>query len=103
MAHPSRSKIDKIAHPQDHYATPDDLINDRDISLEEKIEALNVWEQDARQMLTASNEGMPGSKEGIDPSNHHMLGGVERAKDKVRTELKRKASGGNHKTPSSAM
>jgi hypothetical protein len=37
-------------------------------------------------MLTASNEGMPGSEEGIDPSNHHMLGQVERAKLKLQSK-----------------
>jgi hypothetical protein len=26
---------------------------------------------------------MPGSEEGIDPSNHNMLGQVERARDKL--------------------
>ena len=40
-------------------------------------------------MLTASNEGMPGSDEGIDPSNHHnMLGQVERARDKLQRSPK---------------
>jgi len=39
-------------------------------------------------MLTASNEGMAGREEGIDPSNHHMLGQVERAKDKLQRSAK---------------
>jgi len=39
-------------------------------------------------MLTASSEGMPGSEEGIDPSNHNMLGQVERAKDKLQRSAK---------------
>jgi hypothetical protein len=60
MAHASQSRIKKIEHPQAHYATPDELIEDQDISFKEKIKALNVWEQDAGQLLTASNEGMPG-------------------------------------------
>jgi|GEM_PF-1490197 len=81
-----QSKADKIEHPQSQYATPDELIDDRDLSFAEKIDALNIWEQDARQMLTASNEGMPGSEEGIDPSNHHMLGQVERAKLKLQSK-----------------
>jgi hypothetical protein len=81
------SKIDKIEYPQSHYATPDQLIDDRDLSVEEKINALKVWEQDARQMLTASGEGMPGSDERIDPSNHHMLGQVERAKNRLQRKL----------------
>jgi hypothetical protein len=77
------STTDKIEHPQSHYATPDELIDDRALSLDDKIKALKIWEQDARQMLTASGEGMPGSEEGIDPRNHNMLGQVERARDKL--------------------
>jgi hypothetical protein len=79
------SKADKIEHPQSHYATPDELIDDRALSRDEKIKALKIWEQDARQMLTASGEGMPGSEEGIDPDNHNMLGQVERARGKLDT------------------
>jgi hypothetical protein len=85
---PRASKTDKIDHPQLHYATPDELIEDRALSLEEKLHALKIWEQDARQMLTASNEGMPGSDEGIDPSSHPMLGQVERARDKLQRARK---------------
>jgi hypothetical protein len=93
MTHLSQSKNDKIEHPQCHYRTPDDLINDRDISFEQKLKALDIWEQDARQMLTASGEGMPGNEEGIDPGNHHMLGQVERAKRQIMGENpKRNAS-----------
>jgi hypothetical protein len=88
------SKIDKIEHPQSHYATPDQLIEDRDPSFEEKLDALKIWEEDARQMLTASSEGMPGSEEGIDPSNHNMLGQVERAKDKLQRSAKPAVSRG---------
>jgi hypothetical protein len=86
---PRASKTDKIDHPPSHYATPDALIDDRDLSLEEKINALGIWEQDARQMLTASGEGMPGSEEGSDPNDQPLLGQVERAKDKLQRKLKR--------------
>jgi hypothetical protein len=94
MPRAASSKIDKIEHPQLHYATPDQLIEDRDLSFEEKLDALKIWEQDARQMLTASSEGMPGSEEGIDPSNHNMLGQVERAKDKLQRSAKPAVSRG---------
>jgi hypothetical protein len=94
MPRAASSKIDKIEHPQSHYTTPDELIEDRDLSREEKLDALRIWEQDARQMLTASNEGMPGSDEGIDPDNHHMLGQVERAKDKLQRLAKPAVSRG---------
>jgi hypothetical protein len=95
MPQSAQSKADKIEHPQSKYATPDELIADRDLSLAEKIDALNIWEQDARQMLTASGEGMPGSEEGIDPRNHSMLGQVERAKQKLQSKRK-SASSGEH-------
>ena len=62
MVETSKSKIEKIKHPQNYYETPDALIKDTELSPEEKKKALDVWEQDARQMLTASNEGMPGHR-----------------------------------------
>ena len=96
MSRATQSRLEKVEHPQSHYATPDALIEDRALSLEEKLHALKIWEQDARQMLTASNEGMPGSEEGIDPSNYHMLGQVGRARDKLQRSPKPKVrrSGG---------
>jgi hypothetical protein len=95
MRRTGSSKTDKVEHPQSHYATPDQLIDDRALSLEDKINALKIWEQDARQMLTASNEGMTGSDEGIDSSNHHMLGQVKRARNKLERPPKLKRSRGS--------
>ena len=94
MPRAASSKTDKIEHPQAHYATPDALIDDRDLSREEKLDALKIWEQDARQMLTASNEGMPGSDEGTDAGDHPMLGQVERARDKLQRSPKPAVSRG---------
>jgi hypothetical protein len=88
MPRSAPSKTEKIEHPQSHYATPDQLIEDRTLSFEEKCNALKIWEQDARQMLTASAEGMPGSEEGKDPSDRPMLSQVERAKDKLQRSAK---------------
>ena len=64
------------------------------IAREEKLNALKIWEQDARQMLTASGEGMAGSEEGTDPNDHSMLGQVERAKDKLQRSAKPAVSRG---------
>jgi hypothetical protein len=94
MVRAASSKVDKIEHPQSHYATPDELIEDRALSFEEKLDALAIWEQDARQMLTASGEGMPGSEEGTDRNDHPMLGQVERAKDKLQRSAKPAVSRG---------
>jgi hypothetical protein len=60
MVDVSKLKIDKIEHPATFYATPDDIVKDNGLSAEEKKKALNSWEQDARQQLTASSEGMAG-------------------------------------------
>jgi len=46
MARVSKSKIDRIEHPQAYYDSPDELIEDQDLSAEEKKMALKVWEQD---------------------------------------------------------
>ncbi len=85
---PVASKTYKIEHPQSNYSTPDELIDDPALSLEEKTKALDIWQQDARQMLTASGEGMPGSQKGKDPDDRPLLSEVERAKDKLQRKLK---------------
>jgi hypothetical protein len=90
MAHVAPLKADKIAHPQTYYETPDDLLNDQELSADEKKNALDVSEQDARQLLTASNEGMPGSEEGHAKSDTSRLGQVERAKGKLGEQLQHK-------------
>lgn len=35
------------------------VVKDEDLSTREKKDALDTWEQDARQLLVASDEGMP--------------------------------------------
>jgi hypothetical protein len=77
------ARTDRIEHPAEHYKTPDDVLKDKELSFEEKKAALDIWEQDARQLVTASNEGMPGSEEGTQPEDHHRLGEVIRAKEKL--------------------
>ena len=43
----------------------EEIVQDKALSHDEKKRALNTWEQDERQLLTASNEGMAGSEEGL--------------------------------------
>ena len=52
----SKRKNDKIACPETHYLSPNDIVKDHTLSHEEKKCALSTWEQDARQLLIASNE-----------------------------------------------
>jgi hypothetical protein len=92
MSAHSEAKKAKLEHPANHYNSPDEITNDADLSEEEKRQALNTWEQDARQMMTASNEGMEGDDEGLDQSYTHRLGEVVRAKAKMGAKPKHKAS-----------
>ena len=92
MSRPSRSKQDKIDHPAAHYEKPDDITRDESLTEEEKTKALSTWEQDAHQLITASNEGMAGSAEGTDPADHHRLGEVGRAKAEIGHKPKQKQS-----------
>jgi len=73
----------KVENPATAFAKPLDVVRDSTLSKTEKVEALDTWEQDARQLMTASNEGMPGPREGLDPDDHHQMGQVLRAKEKV--------------------
>jgi hypothetical protein len=92
MAQDPKPKTDKIRQPEAHYRTPDDLVQDRHLSEQDKKHALNTWEQDARQLMTASNEGMTGSEEGLKPDDHHRMGEVVRAKEKIGEKPKHKPS-----------
>jgi hypothetical protein len=86
------SKDKRIENPQDSFENPSDIVKDRQLSPKEKRDALDTWEQDAHQLLTASNEGMPGSEEGIEPKDNPRLGEVVRAKHKIGVKPQRKAS-----------
>jgi hypothetical protein len=92
MPAPSKSKAERIEHPGACYATPDDLLQDGDLSDGEKSKALDTWEQDARQQHTASNEGMAGSREGIEPDDRSRLAQIGRAKHKLGGTPKHKAA-----------
>ncbi len=92
MSDNSRKPHDKLDHPETHYRKPADIAADKKLSPKEKSKALDTWEQDARQLLTASNEGMAGSAEGLEPRDHHRLGEVVRAKVEIGAKLKQKPS-----------
>ena len=83
---------EQVSNPQTHYDSPADIAADEKLSPDEKAKALDTWEQDARQLLTASNEGMPGSAEGLQPSDHNRLGEVMRAKAKIGKRPKHRTS-----------
>jgi len=92
MPRHSDAKHTKIDHPATHYEKPGNIPGDKALSDEEKAKALNTWEQDARQLMAASNEGMPGSNEGAQSEDHHRFGEVVRAKTKIGKKPKHKQS-----------
>jgi hypothetical protein len=83
MAKHSGSNKEKVTSPATHFNRPEDVLTDHELSPTEKISALATWEQDSRQLMTASNEGMPGKSEGLRKDDHHQLGQVERAKARI--------------------
>ncbi len=48
----------KIERPHAHFEAPHEVVVDPELSKEEKLEALDSLEQDARQLAIASSEGM---------------------------------------------
>ena len=90
MTDDSHLKNRKIDNPAETFEKPSDVVTDERLSPEEKKKALDTWEQDAHQLLTASNEGMPGSDEGVAPEDSHRLGEVVRAKVKLADKPKHK-------------
>ena len=85
------AKAEKLLHPATQFNTPTEILDDAELTEEEKKAALDTWEQDARQLMTASNEGMPGKQEGAD-ADHHRLGDVGRAKSRMGAKPKHKPS-----------
>jgi hypothetical protein len=82
----------QIDNPAMTFEKPSDVVSDRSLTKGEKKEALDTWEQDARQLMTASNEGMPGREEGLDPDDHHRMADVVRAKGAIGEKPKQKAA-----------
>jgi hypothetical protein len=89
---PSSTSRAKRDNPEPHFKTPAALATDRSLSSAEKKVALDTWEQDARQLLTASNEGMAAKDEGSSSEESPKLGQVVREKIKMGEKPKHKPS-----------
>jgi hypothetical protein len=57
------TREDKLEKPHTHFDRPQDILADPALSKEDKAEALEKLEQDARQLTTAAQEGMTGGEE----------------------------------------
>src|ERR1017187_5619130 len=82
----------QIDNPATTFEKPSDVVADSKLSHDDKKKALNTWEQDARQLMTASNEGMIGCDEGLTKEDPHQFGQVVRAKDTLGEKPKHKPS-----------
>jgi hypothetical protein len=83
---------DKVDNPKAQFDKAKDIVQDKTLSHDEKKKALNTWEQDERQLLTASNEGMPGSDEGVQSDDDNRLGEVVSTKERIGEKPKHKSS-----------
>jgi len=54
-----------IENPVGYYDHPTDVVRDSKLSLDEKKQILDAWEEDARRLAVATEEGMGGGE----PSN----------------------------------
>ena len=57
-----RKKSDRIENPAAHVDRPADILKAQDLSRREKKEALDNWEEDARRLSVATDEGMGGGE-----------------------------------------
>ena len=49
-------------NPATGFKSPQEVVSSQELSREQKIEILLRWEQDARSMEVAEEEGMPGTQ-----------------------------------------
>ncbi len=82
MTDKSKAKA-KVQNPRTHFEKPKDIVRDESLAHNEKKESLDNWEQDERQLLTASNEGMAGGDEGVQPHAGNRLDEVVKAKGQI--------------------
>jgi hypothetical protein len=65
MSRKTEEKDQKVHHPQAKFNKPTDIAKDPDLSEADKKKALENLEQDAHQLMTASNEGMAPAKDNV--------------------------------------
>ena len=54
-----------LTDPAAVYDKPDDVLNDANLTDDEKCEVLKRWEYDARELQVATEENMPGPEEDL--------------------------------------
>ncbi|MEA1942365.1 MAG: hypothetical protein U9P68_08985 [Pseudomonadota bacterium] len=49
-----------LLNPADTFGDPQDVVADKALTREQKVEILERWKHDAEELVTASGEGMSG-------------------------------------------
>lgn len=91
MPHQIDLKDQKINNPQAEFEKPSDIVEDSELSHKQKKKALETLEQDAHQLLTASNEGMAPADDQI-CKDELQLDDVEKAQEDIGEKPKHKPS-----------
>ncbi|CAN5410980.1 hypothetical protein BH10PLA2_BH10PLA2_03890 [soil metagenome] len=58
--HPKNDE--KVQKPSTHFVEPREVLTDSGLSKDQKVDALETLEQDARQLAEAASEGMSGGE-----------------------------------------
>lgn len=54
---------DLISHPQRHFGSPEDVLNEPSLSVDEKRRILESWKLDAQRLAESTAENMSGGEE----------------------------------------
>lgn len=54
-----------LSHPQDVFGTPQSVLTHPQLASEQKYAILTSWEQDARELAVAEEEGMAGGEQNM--------------------------------------
>ncbi len=59
-------KFDDAMHdPQRHYNLPENVVEDDQLSVEQKIQLLKQWKHDALELMVADEENMSGDSDNM--------------------------------------
>ena len=87
MKRPYRTRFEDILlDPARVFADPEDVLADDELTREEKIRVLKLWEHDAAEAEVATEEGMRGNGDGLLHRILLALHEVDAAADAARTD-----------------
>ena len=82
MSRETHQMAHKVHNPQAEFDKPSDVVKDPELSHKEKKTALENLEQDAHQLMTATNEGMAPKNDDV-PKHEPKPDEVVKAKQRI--------------------